>query len=563
MKQNIRILAVAALLITLSLVVFSAEAQDLSWGGNAELTLAKSSFTDNEPITGTITFYNTQDYPLVGGNAVIQLAQGSYEYPSQTSSNDNIIFEQVVPFNWILPKSSKTVSFSIPKQNSGNYRVELYSWVVKSKYIGASNILYNPISKEVTVSGNSSKIRAKINRELSIFKGFMGPVGFPTKPSEGISGEVMVMNPSSVDKTGLKLGVTVCDWAEVFCSSENETLFDIPTIQANSNSVVSVKLNAPSTPSAYLINMKVYDGSEVDSIYKNRAIVLGGTAKIRKIYIDGLASKKYSINALISGSPDHFTYPDFNNFTINLTVFDNNNKIEEQTKQVASIKAGEILEQNFSINSKQLTSICMSINSQAKTFENECFEIPLKEIQNEYDLSSPKLVDVNWVYDESTNTLTFSLKKEKINSFVRLFFTEKTLYSESISEGSSFEKSIIVPKEDLLLSVDDLDAKEQQLFTLNFSLPVEKREVAQVAEDPTVKEQTEKPICTGKICENNFTCTLATIDSLQGACCTGECTPLPLEENNSQVPLIIWVALMFGVIAIIVVVNSIRQVKKQ
>jgi hypothetical protein len=196
-------------------------------------------------------------------------------------------------------------------------------------------------------------------------------------------------------------------------------------------------------------------------------------------------------------------------------------------------------------------------------FEKECFDVPLTEIQTEYDEVFPKVVDVNWVYDEGTKTLKFSLKKDQINAFVKIFSTEKTLYSEGVSTSNIFEKSIVLPKENLYLSVDDLDAKQQQLFTLNLAVPIEKQSAVEVAENPVTKEQTELATCKGSVCSTGFTCTIDTFNSKDGACCSGECIQQVQTGEEGTAPLILWIALIIVTIAAIVVFNSINKVKRK
>jgi len=539
-------------------------ANDITWNGTVTINLSKTSFTEAEPITGTILVYNLESYPLLGGKFVMHLAQGAYAYPSQESSSDNISYEKIIDLNWLLPNSKKEVPFSIDPQKEGAYRLDLYAWVVKSKMVGASNILYNPISTNLTVTGKPQVVRATINRTITSFNGFSGPVGFPIKENSSFSGEVLIVNNSAVEKKGLELGVTICEWSSATCEG-NEIRIKVPTLLPEDNKIVKVALIAPLIPSAYEINMKLYNGTEIESIYKSRVIVSGGTAKIRKIAISGLDTKNYSINAMIAGSPDHFNYPDFENFTFGVEVYKDGAIIEEKSVNVALIKTEEVIGQTFDLSSKSFSKICGKITKDGLTYDRQCFDVPLEELQNAYDNEHPKVVDVKYTYDESTSALTITLEKEIINVRARLFSTEETLFVEEIKTNNSFTKTVNVPKENLMLAVDDFDAKQQVLIALNFALPIEKRNDPILGETLSPLPSSALPECNANVCASGTICPIQAFESKQGPCCNTPCiqqiVSLP-RESILSIPLITWIAVLLLLIALLAGINAYKVAKK-
>ena len=177
-------------------------------------------------------------------------------------------------------------------------------------------------------------------------------MGFPVKPGEQIFGEITVVNKSSSKKTNLELKVGICEWALPFCANLQETKVNVPDLAPNESTKVKVSIQAPQIPSAYEINMVLSSNNSIESIYKNRAIVSGGTAKVRKIFLSGLDSKNYSLNIVFAGIPDHFSTPVFDGFELLVQVFNNKALSEEKTVKIKSIKTGEVMQEAFGFSSK-------------------------------------------------------------------------------------------------------------------------------------------------------------------------------------------------------------------
>jgi len=138
-KMNLLFLLLTCILFS-GIVFAEISQEDTTWKGLIELNLSKTTFSQNEPITGIIRIHNQENYPIVGQRIVLQIAQGEYSYPSQINPNDNIILEETINEMWVLPDSYVDMPFSLPNQGGGDFRIDLYSWVVKSKFVGSSSI---------------------------------------------------------------------------------------------------------------------------------------------------------------------------------------------------------------------------------------------------------------------------------------------------------------------------------------------------------------------------------------------------------------------------------------
>jgi len=562
--MNEKIFYVLLALLLFSSVTFAEMIpQDLVWNSMVGVVFDKENYLEGEAITGKVSFVNAEKYPAIGAKAVLQFAQGIYSYPSQLNSKDNVIGEQVFDFGYILPNSKKELLFSFPNPGAGDYRVDSYAWVMKSKAIGASNIFYNPAaSKKISVEG-VKKQRAVIDRLNTSFEGSKGPIGFPVVAGTNFSGNVIIKN-GEIKKDNLKLGVTICEWALPFCKL-NEKLIDVGSIQANENKTIEVSLVAPTTPSAYEINLVLYDGAVIDSIFKNRVIVSGGTAKIRKAFITGIDTRNYSATLIIAGSPDHFTYPDFDNFDVAIEIYQGTTLIEEKKETVKKIKMGEIIQKTFILSVKDFTSMCTKVSKNEVIYEKECFASDINAITSEYEIENPKSVLVRWTYDEVNSMLFVELTKEIINAQVSLFNSDKTLFKEMISTNVIYTKNIFVQKQNLFLAVNDFDAKTQQLIPLNFELGVEDRNsiIFGQTTDTNLGILNQKK-CEGNICGAGTICSTAEVLTIDGKCCYNECildSTISPDKDPFFIPLIFWIALILLVIAIVMVyeLNKRRQ----
>jgi hypothetical protein len=137
---------------------------------------------------------------------------------------------------------------------------------------------------------------------------------------------------------------------------------------------------------------------------------------------------------------------------------------------------------------------------------------------------------------------------------------------EKISSSNVFAKKIPVPKDNLTLIVDDFDAKNQQVFSLNFGLPPENRDLPVPGELVREEKSSSLGNCTGFVCSNGFTCASQPKESANGPCCYSECVSSGVFSGTDgalSVPLIAWLALLFLIIALWVARSALKGVKKK
>ncbi len=551
----------AIVLIFISANALALGAEDLIWEGTIKTETTKDTFLPTENISGIITVFNNESAPLLGGKIVLHISQGKYEYPSQFNNNENIILEKIIDLNWVLPKSSLKTKFEINSLSPGEYRLDSYAWVGKSKLSGASNIFLGPLMVNFKVEGQKApmEVEYKIQRSTTKFNSTIGPVGFPAQPESKINGIIEMSKGSAAANKSLKIGVKVCEWASIFCGEEKEELFNATSFDGGNLSTTSIQINSPKIPSAYEIMINAYDGQKIISSYKNRIIVSGPTAKPRKIMIDGLSTKSYSLKAIIAGSPDHFNYPTLKDFLIKAQFLKEEKILDEKIQNISEMKTIDILEKIFSTETKTFDQICLLVEKEGTILDKQCYYAPIEEIQAAYDLKNPQLVKAEWEYDEKSSSLKITLKKEKINAQIKLFNSTNQLLLERVNAEKSYEKILNVPKEDLTLIVDDMDVKQQQLIEIKLSNN-------QSAVDLNSGDGGEEALqCAGIVCTNGLICETAAIRTIQGDCCNTKCIKAGSIENERGLewpPLIMLIAAIAIIILIFTIASTIRAVKK-
>ncbi len=563
MLMNKKLIVLFGLLLCIGFV-FSETLQpsDLTWTGSMSVTLDKDTFGAGENITGHIRIANKEEYPIIGGIVSLQIAQGEYDYPSQFTTSDNVVFEKTIKDIWVLPNTVKDIDFDLGTALGGDYRLDAYFSVLRSKHTGASWIFMSPLSKNFLVEGNTYE-RLQIFRPLTSFNNVVGPVGFPVEPGGEISGKIFISNETGETRNNLKLGITLCDWSTGFCDNKIEEVFDIGDITPTQNDPIIITINAPTIPSAYEINMRLYSGEITESIYKSRVIVSGGTAKLRKILIDGFKEKDYSLTTTISGSPDHFNYPTFEKFVLGMTIYSSDKVIQEENENIQSISTSEIIQKSFDITSKSFDRVCLTITKASKQYDEFCFDVELDEIQQAYDIMYPEIVKVNWEYNEEASELAIDLTKSiPINSRVRIINKNQTIYEKEFKGENIYNKILFIPKENMTMLVDDFDAKDQQVISLNLALSEAEKEAI---ENGTISTGDVTIICNGQVCASGLVCSGQTIISSEGPCCQAECIPAIESEGFFvfRTPLIFWIAIILIIIAIAVTGTTIQKVRNK
>ncbi len=546
-----KIIVLMIILLISSFCLATAQ-EDTLWKGYVTLGFDKEQYNEDENITGWVVLNNEEYFPAFGSTIIVQLNQGYYNYPSQFAK-DNILDEIIVKDNWTLQRDTKKINFSFKPHNAGTYHVDVYAWVMKSMLNGGDSILINPRSETITVNGTTQNKNVFIQREKTMFENTQGPVGFPKAPGESFSGIVVIENKENYAVKDLDLRITLCDWSCALKDATSTKTIPVSEINANSEKEIIVDLLTPQIPSAYEIKIELIEGNNVLSQYKNRIISTGGTAKIRKMFLNGVENN-FELTTLLSGSPDHFNYPDFEKFDVEMKVYNNSQLIEQKTNKYDLIKSGEVIQSQFDILNSNFSRVCVEIKKDNVIYENECINTPIQEAKAEYTSLFPKVVNVKWNYLESSNLLTIDLEKQTgINSVVRIIKEGTIIFDKTIKNTNKTSEALTLEKGIYILTVDDIDAKRQIFEELNLGSALEETTVSEV--------NTTQINCTGQICQDGFVCDSTPYLSNQGACCNTNC--VPSIENNffdlTKIPFILWIAILLLLFGIIILVNSVKK----
>ncbi len=553
-KKNFVLLFALLLLINFS---FSYSPQDTLWKGYIVVELDKEIYQEGENITGGVVIYNEEYFPAFGQTIALQVGQGEHDYPSQFA-NDNIIEEVSFSDIWILPRRSVRVNFSLSPKKAGNYHIDAYAWTLKSILNGADTIYIGPRQANFVVEGNTNTKNVLIDRKKTKFNNTIGPVGFPVEPKNIFSGKIYIINNENAVISNTKLVLDVCDWSCSLSESIQTKTINIGNIDSSSEKIVDIEMTAPEIPSAYEINMTLYSGEEILSIYKNRVISSGGTAKFRKIYLSTIEEGKISLEAMFTGSPDHFNYPDFENFKIDLEILSEKKIIEEQSTSFEIITTEDILVANFDLKESVFDEICLYVKKNNIVYEKECFSTPMNLARDLYEELSPEVTQVSWNYSEPNKILEVKLNKSKnINGILTMIQAGNIIYSKEIQNTKSTTEKIELAPGQYILVFDDIDAKQQVVKDLFLGLTT--------LDEVSVSEYNEaSSICTGQVCADGFVCDSTPYTSIDGACCTTQCVPSATTFGATLfmlIPMIFWIAVIILIVAIFVFRSSIKKAR--
>lgn len=532
--------------------------EDILWNGYINIYLDKEEFDLGEEVTGYLTMENSEYYPLIGQRIILQVSTQKNYYPSHLS-NSNIILENVFEDQWILPRTIKRFEFSLGKLPAGNYYANAYSWVLKSMFVGSNAILFNPVSKNFTVKGEENP-QIFIERSTTNFgeNKIVGPLGFLIQEGQEFPGEIFITNSTNQTKNNLKLIIELCDWSSAFCEgdlfeSENKKILkeiNVPQLQPNQTIKIETTMIAPQIPSAYEINMKLKENEKIHSIYKNRLIVEGGTAKLRKILFDGLADRNYILQILIAGSPDHFTYPDFDNFNLKMTIYNNNIILNEQETSFDKIKTGQVKSHIFEIEEKIFDRICVEVNKDQVVYDKDCFTIDIELLQKEYDQANPEEMQITHNYNSNTKQLTLTLAKQKqnlINARIQILTENNVrIKNQTVNTTTPYNQVFDLERNNYTLIIDDYDSQTQKIIYLHLN-----------EETPFAFDETMNA-CPGVVCPSSMVCSIQTFESSDGSCCLGDCITDLTRQGTlgiNTIPLIFWIALIFLITAIAILLN--------
>jgi hypothetical protein len=441
-----------------------------------------------------------------------------------------VFFEEKIPGLNIAPhgRATTTFSYAIPDDlKPGDYRMDVYAKTNKTHMVGAPHIFASPNSLNFTVSGRDGSFpEAKFVRTKTRFHQFLGPVGPGINPGEEIENEIFVQNISDRDLSDLTLFVGMCEWDDTSCKSFNSTSTKkISSLRAGEETEVSVKLTSPQMPDAYAIRLELKDsGGKLLSLYRNRSIVYGGTAKIHQLNVGNYLfreSDNVELSVLIGPSPDHYTFPAFNDFSVKVWVEDirdNNKVVFSESKAIDSITSTQLKQESFSFASPltlDLFKVCAVIEKQGIEHEHYCYVVDASKFPEKEQLSE---IDVQWNYDFSARELNLSFSNKdpgagKLNAaFLLMDFASNELLASAELKGSSpASETVETEPGNFVLLLNNFSTGRQKRVNINLEGEATGLSLKTCAELDGI-------LCgSGQLCDNRVA------SSESGLCCLTEC----------------------------------------
>jgi hypothetical protein len=501
------------LMVFLCFLAASVFAQDDAFGGSVfykgmlDARIDKMSYGPGEYVLVNLTAYNQEDFPLVNCSFVVEVVRGGPEhvYPTQSSDEDNVVYESVFGGVDIDSLSEKSLSFSyrLPDDVApGAFRLEAYFRAGRTPVVGIPHIFLSPVYESFNVTGQGAFPYAAILRTKTVFENTSGPVGAGVVPGSSVKGRVYVKNDLSGPPADLVLEVVVCQWDDTTCSVAERVWnqsFNF-TVSANKTSEVDVDFKAPLEPNAYAIRLELKDrDGRTMSIYRNRIIVEGETALIRKMAVDKSFYQKganASIMLLLSPSPDHYTNPVVRNAKVSVYIKQGNKNVYANYSIVPELSADAgLVYKNFSFIASQDVAdytVCSKLESETGAlFDEYCytimsthFKVPEAGINASWTFDSKGIVDVRLCSGDSlkAGVSVSAILLERVGGMVAGYF-------ENIALEPCNDVSFDSGGGEYMLVVND--AKTNSQFAFNISIPA----------IPKV-EKPEEPVCGDAKCEN-------------------------------------------------------------
>jgi len=387
---------------------------DLFYNAHLEVVLEKNSFSAGEELKGKIVLLNLEEFPIPEAYIVLEVVQGEdYYYPSQLSDRDNIFIEEKLSNINLSPSERHEIDFSIKLPSdlaAGSYRLDAYAKAEKPLLVGIPQILLSPVTNKFTVLGNDDFPQAKIVRTKTKFHSFLGPIGPGIQGGEEISNNVFVVNTSKKELKNLKLLVSLCEWDDTACKKFDSVAEEkIDSLAPGQEKSVSVKLAAPLQPDAYAIRIELRNSeNKLLSLYRNRSIVYGPTAKIHKLFVSDFLfnnGEDGSITVFVGPTPDHYLREAFSNFDLKVSIEDlrTGKSVFSDSERIPEIGRKEIFEIDFiekkfdfvSVRELDFFKVCGSIEKQQLVHELYCFVVDASKFRTKELFSE---IGANWSY---------------------------------------------------------------------------------------------------------------------------------------------------------------------
>lgn len=538
---------------------------DNFFNGYLNIALDKNSISAGEKLSGKFIVGNSDLANFYDGEVIAEIVSGGASglgYPSQFDDNGIIFIERKFPFK-LATSNRLEIPFEIelPKDIAeGKYAIDAYARTKISPISGAAHIFLSPVTKEFYVNAQGSAPSIAIVRTKTAFNGETGPVGALTVPGSRINGEVALSNKSNSTRT-IEVWAGLCPWddtaCEVFLSEDKKTI----SLAPNSEASALISLQAPSVQNAYAIRLEARENGSLVSLYRNRIIIQGPSAKIKQLWLSTpnlRVGKKTTFHLLLGSSPDHYTKPDFRDFDVQLWIEKNGNRLFEKDEHIVSLPSDEV-ERKIAIDyipqkDEDSFTVCSEIVKAGISYDKYCYDVvPLQD-----NRSGRGRVDFDAKFVPASSELKVRLcgfdakgVAQGIDATLSLVdaVTGSEIRTEDVQTQDCFDSQIPVERKKYLLVLDDIKNNSRQ--SREFGL------------EPN---QTTCSSLGGTLCAISESCSGNSKNSDEGACCIGQCiakSNVNVEDLNGQNPPIPWIYVIAGIIVVLILVLVIVSGKKE
>ncbi|MFB6175044.1 MAG: hypothetical protein ABEJ87_03625 [Candidatus Nanohalobium sp.] len=398
-------------------ITASGSAYSSSYKGDIQVKLQKSqNLQAGNQLQASITASNAGKRPIVDGYIVVDVVKGSnYYYPSQQSNKNNIIHEEKIgPVN-LKENGYRDLSYTytLPSDlKSGDYMVNAYFKTNRTPVSGRPFIFSSPTTAKFTVDGSGNYPGLEISRTGTVLTGskkeigdwnpnslsstkwpsLTGPVGvLATDSMDHVSGSVVIQNHGSSTRNA-QVKLKVCEWDDTSCNNQIDTVTKDVTV-SSSGKTVPVSVKTPSKPSAYAVKIMVTSNGRTESIYRNRIIREGNTARIRKMSVNRPYISRggfLSVGLIAGASPDHYTDPAAKNVKASVTVKTIDGKtVLDMTKNIEELSNNNVLQQLYfnktvtaELNKFRVTG---QLSSNGETYDQYSYVVDYSKFRKEAD----------------------------------------------------------------------------------------------------------------------------------------------------------------------------------
>ena len=524
------------------------------------IELEKNSLESGGSLKGNFSAANFEGVALNDAFIIAEIVSGgkdSLQYPSQFGDEGVIFSEERFEAN-VSAKGQRKIPFEIALPENlaaGTYTLDAYLVNGRTPAVGVAHIFSSPVSVEFEVKAPTQNNFPFLNivRTKTVFNNVAGPVGPPVEAGGEIPGKIFIRNDSSADAKNITLRVLLCDWDDTMCPTILSQASKKISVPAGAEVSESVLLRAPGLPGAYAIRIELLDDKgKMIALYRNRSIVAGATAKIRRLDVSAQkleAGKEAKVSLLLGVSPDHYNDPDFADFDVKAWAESRGAEIFSKTERVALLRFEEgsrPFEFAFTPQGNYDSfTVCSSVEKGGTEMDIYCFDV--EGAGEEVKVPGKGMIDVKDSYNAASGIFSlevcgFGAGKNPESLDILYTLVDKgsnsKVRSSRIENKECFSDSVRVNESKHLLLVDDFRNKSQFNKELDFS--------AAAGAAPSCNDSG------GIICSEGQVCSGDIVEGFEGGCCRGVCEsrqPVRIDEGQGfNAPDISAIALVLLVI---------------